>query len=247
MAPELGAFLVCDGMGGAAAGEVASRLAANNFLRSLQGTQPRAGEDVAPQARLHHAALAANSAIHRYAHGRPALEGMGTTLVSLLFHPAPPHDRRAQPRASRIATPPDLFLLNVGDSRCYRRRAGTTLQLTTDHTFVEEQVRAGQITPAQAASSPMRNYITRAVGPSPTVEPEIDVHRSEPGDLYLLCSDGLTRELDVDSLGAVLGDALPEGPPTAPELEHAAHALVAAANDRGGHDNITVLLVSCPE
>ncbi len=251
-APELGAFLVCDGMGGAAAGELASQLAAQAFLASLRTTlsrlaRPDNAPSATPQARLHDAVQAANHAVHNRSRQQPELEGMGTTLIGLLFLPPPTHDRRARPRPSRFQTPPDLYLVNVGDSRCYRRRAGTLLQLSTDHSFVEDQVRAGHITPEQAARSPMRNYITRAVGPSPNIEADVEAHRTQPGDLYLLCSDGLTRELDDSTLGALLDRDLPTGSPSATNLERAAQALVQAANEHGGYDNITVLLIACPE
>lgn len=245
--PELGTFVVCDGMGGAAAGEVASRLAAQSLIDHL--AQPVAAT-VRPQTRLHSAVLAANTAVHQYAREHPEMTGMGTTLVALLHVAAPTKDRRAVPRSTRpqrFTTPPSLFLANVGDSRCYRWRGGTLSQLSMDHSFVDAQLRAGQITPEEAASSPMRNFITRAIGPADHIEPDIDSVRAEPGDVYLLASDGLTRELDNDAIAAVLERDLGTEPLTQQRLDDAAHALIAAANEQGGRDNITVLLLGMVE
>lgn len=241
--PELGTFVVCDGMGGAAAGEIASRLAAQTLIDHL--AQP-ASPIVRPQTRLHSAVLAANSAVHRHARENPQLSGMGTTMVALLHVPAPTRDRRAVPRGTkpqRFVTPPSLFLANVGDSRCYRWRGGVLSQLSIDHSFVDAQLRAGEITAEEAASSPMRNFITRAIGPQDHIEPDIDSVRTEPGDLFLLASDGLTRELDNEEIAAILEQELPPGVPRQGELDGAARALTAAANERGGRDNITVLLL----
>ncbi len=248
LSPELGAFVVCDGMGGAAGGEIASQLAAAAFLQHLEVTaeaSPQAGD---PNARLIAAALAANQAVYQRSLNDPALTGMGTTLVALLHVLPPARDRRRLPRTPRprFLTPPDLFLLNVGDSRCYRRRAGHLLQLSSDHSFVQEQVRAGQITSEQATTSPMRNYITRAIGPSPGVEPDVESHRTRPGDLLLLCTDGLTRELRLESIADVLNRTLPSGVPTTADLDRTSQALIDAANREGGHDNVTVLLVAFP-
>ena len=243
ISPEIGAFVVCDGMGGAAAGEVASRLAATTFLDHL-GAPPPA--NTRPQTRLQTAILAANSVVHKRSLDAPDHAGMGTTLVALLYIPPPLKDRRAVPRTPkpRFVTPPDLFLANVGDSRCYRLRAGALQQLSHDHSFVEEQLKAGQITADQAAVSPMRNYITRAVGPHTRIQPDTDSYRTKPGDVYLLCTDGLTRELDDDALAAILRRELPARPPAQSELDQACAALIHAANDHGGRDNITVLLVA---
>jgi protein phosphatase len=152
---------------------------------------------------------------------------MGTTLVALL---APAEDAGS------------LWLAHVGDSRCYRLRRGHLQQLTDDHSLVEEQLRAGQITPAQAARSPMRNLITRAIGSEAPVEAEIQRHSVRPGDLYLLASDGLTHDVADSEIESILA-AIP-GPPTWPALAEACEALIAAANRNGGHDNITVLLAA---
>jgi len=148
---------------------------------------------------------------------------MGTTLVALLW--------------DSVDT---LWLTHIGDSRCYRLRRGALQLLTEDHSLVEEQIRAGVLSRTQAAASPIRNIITRAIGSQPSVEPEIAAHASEPGDLYLLTSDGLTRELTDAQIAAILAHA------AGPTLESACQALIDAANKSGGRDNITVLLVACP-
>jgi serine/threonine protein phosphatase PrpC len=243
--PEHGAFVVCDGMGGAAGGEVASHLATEAFLNSLAharrippkadapsqtaspsevGNPPHPANH--PHTRLQQAICAANHAVFQRAQRSRTLHGMGTTLVSLLWDDAPAGST--------------LWLAHVGDSRCYLFRRGTLQQLTRDHSLVEEQVRAGLLSRAQAACSPIRNIITRAIGSQPSVEPDIASHTPEPGDLYLLASDGLTRELDDDEIAHILADA------TGPALEPACQALIDAANKKGGHDNITALLISCP-
>jgi protein phosphatase len=233
--PEHGAFVVCDGMGGAAGGEVASHLATEAFLNSLTHARrippksaspaPLNGGNL-PNTRLQQAVCAANHAVFQRAQRSRTLRGMGTTLVSLLWDDAP--------------ASPTLWLAHVGDSRCYRFRRGVLQQLTRDHSLVEEQVCAGLITRAQAEQSPIRNIITRAIGSQPTVEPDIAAHPPEPGDLYLLASDGLTRELNDTQIALILAHA------SGPALEPACQALIDAANKNGGHDNITVLLVACP-
>ncbi|HZY61223.1 MAG TPA: PP2C family serine/threonine-protein phosphatase [Edaphobacter sp.] len=225
--PEAGAFVVCDGMGGAAAGEVASRLAADSFLNYISGQNGNAA--VVPQRMLAAAIDAANNAVYRYSRQSAKLEGMGTTLVALV---AP----------VRQAKPDMVWLAHVGDSRGYRLRGGHLEQLTPDHTFVAEQLRAGQITSEQAANSPMRNMLTRAVGTRPVVEAEITEHDAIPGDLYLLASDGLTHELTDDAIEAIL--AAVATPFTQAALAQGCEALIAAANQNGGRDNITVLLAA---
>lgn len=236
--PGSGVFVVCDGMGGAAGGEVASHLAAEIFLTCLSQPELQAVQEQArDRARVQVAVEAANRAIFQQAQHTPQLAGMGTTLVGLFHHPVP----AAEPAAGSSGSP-SLWLVHVGDSRCYRWRHRRLERLTRDHSLVEEQVRAGQITAAQAVESPMRNFITRAVGSQARVEPEIHGYCPQQGDLYLLASDGLTRELSDEEIGSIL-EGIP-GEITQPALYAACRALVDAANEKGGGDNITVLLVA---
>ena len=249
---EVQAFVVCDGMGGAAAGEVASHLAASTFLAHL--TSPLAGHPLPlrPRTRLEAAIQAANSRVFSSSRQSAQLHGMGTTLVGLLYVPpsspaAHNNGHRAKsppaPPARQDASPP-LWLVNVGDSRCYLFRDRTLAQLTLDHSFVEEQLRAGQITAIQAATSPMRNLITRAIGSSSAVEPDIQAHCPYPGDIYLLASDGLTRDLTLEQIEQTLR-TLPR-PVSEADLNQACRTLIEQANAHGGNDNITVLLVAFP-
>jgi PPM family protein phosphatase len=246
-APELGAFVVCDGMGGAAAGEIASHLAADTFLAHLAPAALGKAQSAKPQIRLNAAIQAANHAVYQQSHESPELAGMGTTLVALLHAPivngaSSPRRSATNHTNSRASDPPTLWLGHVGDSRCYRRRRGQLEQLTSDHSLVEEQLRAGQITAEQAAESPMRNLITRAIGSQPTVEVDIQSHRPQPNDLYLLASDGLTHEVTDEEISEILA-AIPV-PRTANSVTRACEALITAANRNGGNDNITVLLVA---
>ncbi|HUD23471.1 MAG TPA: PP2C family serine/threonine-protein phosphatase [Acidobacteriaceae bacterium] len=265
--PELGAFVVCDGMGGAAGGEVASQLATEAFLNylahpSCPPVDPAAAKAVLPRVsrepinvaqpgaakqarvRLAEAIQVANHAVFRHSCVVPSLHGMGTTLVALLWEESPPSST--------------LWIGHVGDSRCYRLRSGTLQLLTEDHSLVEEEVRAGLLTRVQAAASPMRNIITRAIGTQPTVEPEITACATQPGDLYLLASDGLSRELDESTIKRVITRSASLAAPASTNrnsvepgfavqsaLDTACQALVDAANSNGGHDNITVLLAAC--
>ncbi len=210
---EHGFSVVCDGMGGAAAGEVASSLAVDEWMRVLTGRD--AAHALRDEAAL--AVTAANTAIFQRACHSRNLSGMRTTLVAL------------------GAENGHGWMVNVGDSRGYRMRAGRLEQITLDHSLVEEQVRMGRMTRQQAEHSPFKNVITRALGTQNVVTPDFFELETEPGDFYLLCSDGLTRELANTQIEAILQLALP--------LEALCARLVEAANKAGGHDNITCLLV----
>jgi serine/threonine protein phosphatase PrpC len=224
--PSAGAFVVCDGMGGAAAGEIASRLAADTFLGHLTvdpRAESQASRTASPGARLQSAIEAANDAVFRQARHSRQLRGMGTTLVALLVEPK---------GAS-------LTIAHVGDSRCYLLRGDRLHLLTRDHSLVEEQMRSGEITPQQAAVSPVRNIITRAVGSSETVEADLQHVDTRPGDLFLLASDGLNRELTDAKIATTLRRSTTRNP----DLKPTCQALIDQANDAGGGDNVTVLLL----
>jgi PPM family protein phosphatase len=223
---EDGLYVVCDGMGGGAAGEVASSLAVDAFLTQLQQNhfeQHPPGNEVTEALRL--AIQHANGLVLRRSRLSPEFRGMGTTLVALWL------------RSAQIdgATQRAAWVAHAGDSRCYRYRDGALSVLTTDHSLVEQQVRMGQLTPEEAEQSAMRHVITRAVGVEPRIEPEIAVTDAPAGDLFLLCSDGLTTELTDARIAAVLHGET--------QVEDACRALVAEARSRGGRDNITCVLV----
>jgi protein phosphatase len=232
---EHGVYLVCDGMGGAAAGEIASSLAVEEVLRHITGRRESANGDSAhndavqiPQIAQEAVALA-NEAIHSRGQRNQHLTGMGTTLVGLLAG-APEEDRR-------------VWIFHVGDSRCYRLRQGSFQQCTNDHSFVEEQIRMGRMTREEAARSPWRNVITRVLGTQPSVTPDVFETEVEPGDLFLLCSDGLTHEISDQEIQSVLTRAISEAGPESVPLEDLCCRLIQAANKAGGRDNITCILV----
>ncbi|NYF88620.1 protein phosphatase 2C domain-containing protein [Tunturiibacter empetritectus] len=253
-APEIGAFVVCDGMGGAAAGEVASNLAADTFLANLSSPPGGPETSLTPETRMNAAIQAANHAVYQQSRQQRQYNGMGTTLVALLHAPVVKSESKGEngkaatrrsPAShlnSRVTDPPTLWLGHVGDSRCYRQRRGKLEQLTIDHSLIEEQLRAGQITLDQAAHSPMRNLITRAIGSQATVQPEIQSHRPQANDVYLLASDGLTHEVTDEEIAEIL-TAIPR-PQTVAALTKACEDLITTANRNGGNDNITVLLVA---
>jgi PPM family protein phosphatase len=212
---EDGAYLVCDGMGGAAAGEIASSIAVEEAMRSL--TARLSDESSSVRMAAEEAVNDANEAIFSRAQRNPRLSGMGTTLVGLLVR-----ERR-------------VWVVNVGDSRCYRLRGRRLEQLTHDHSWVDEQVRMGLMSASEAQHSQFRNVITRALGTQSSVAADIEELESEPGDLFMLCSDGLTRELNDSLIESLLSLDLP--------VEELCARLVNAAKRAGGHDNITCVLV----
>lgn len=211
--------VLADGMGGYNAGEVASNMA-TSFIHTELGRWLREASAQATDSEVRRAMDIcvdnANRAIFNAANSNPQYAGMGTTLVVGVF------------RDSR------LLMGHVGDSRAYRLRASRLVQITHDHSLLQEQIDSGLITQEQAAFSSNKNLVTRAVGVEDTVLLETHLHDVLPGDTYLLCSDGLSDMLDDESIAQLMlaCDTLPE----------AAHALVEAANDAGGKDNISVVL-----
>jgi protein phosphatase len=202
-------FVVADGMGGAQAGEVASKAAVESFAGELPPAPP---ERV-----LEETIEGANRTIHRLALEDPSLAGMGTTTTAAIV------DLEAE----------QVAIGHVGDSRAYRFRDGRFEQLTRDHSLVEEMRRKGQITDAQAEDHPQRSIITRALGPEPEVQVDVQTVPALDGDVFLICSDGLTTMLDDEAIGRILARAT--------SLDAAVRALVDEANRAGGRDNITVL------
>jgi protein phosphatase len=212
--------VLADGMGGYNAGEVASSMA-TSFIQTELGRWLREASSQASDAEVRRAMDIcvdnANRAIFNAANSYPQYAGMGTTLVVAVF------------RDDRV------LLGHVGDSRCYRLRGGRLQQITRDHSLLQEQIDAGLITPEQAAFSANKNLVTRAVGVEDTVLLETHQHEVMPGDLYLMCSDGLSDMLDDAGIAQVLQ--------AHDSLETSSRALIDAANDAGGKDNISVILV----
>jgi PPM family protein phosphatase len=202
-------FAVADGMGGARAGEVASAIAADAFEGASE-------EGEAAEAQLARILREANRRIYDLAVTDESRRGMGTTLTAAKVHGG------------------EVSLGHVGDSRAYRMRDGELDQITRDHSLVAELERSGQITPEAAEHHPQRSIITRALGPEPDVEVDTYTLSGREGDLFLLCSDGLTSMIPDGEVAAILR--------TSATLDDAADALITAANQSGGKDNITVVL-----
>jgi PPM family protein phosphatase len=217
-----GIAVLADGMGGYNAGEVASQMATTQIATELsRWLQEQPAEPEVEQIRraLDTCVDEANRAIFNAAVTNPGYAGMGTTLVVAVF-------------GSR-----HVVLGHVGDSRCYRLRAGRLQQLTRDHSLLQEQLDAGLITPEQALFATHKNLVTRAVGVEDAVMVEITAHEVQAGDLYLMCSDGLTDMLDDNEISFIVQGQT--------SLEAASLALIAAANQAGGRDNISVILARC--
>ncbi len=203
-------FVVADGMGGAQAGEVASEIAVRQFEGGLpDGQEP--GEALASLIQ------AANARIHEQARSDAQHAGMGTTTTAAYL------------------TGDTVVVAHVGDSRCYLLRGGDLIRLTRDHSLVGELVARGKLTEEQAESHPQRSVITRALGPEAKVEVDVEAFPARPGDVFLLCSDGLTSMVHEPQLKELLSDR--DRP-----LEQTGRTLIAAANEAGGRDNITVIL-----
>ncbi len=224
-APELHLFVLSDGMGGLACGELASRLAVETIVtksRSGDLEPPAFGQGAgtgvsAESNRLGSAIRAANEAVHRAAQSSGTGQPMGATVVAVRF------------------TGERMSVANVGDSRAYRLRAGQLEQLTRDHSFVAEQVRQGRMTEQEAGNSGLQNVLVRALGVGPDVEVDVSEELVLEDDTVLLCSDGLTRELTDAQIAAVLGECA--------EAQEAADRLVDLAKQAGGGDNITAIVL----
>jgi serine/threonine protein phosphatase PrpC len=201
-------FVVADGMGGAQAGEVASEMAVASFERGLPDGPPAEG--------LVEVIEAANRAIHDRSRSDAEHAGMGTTVTAA------------------YAGEDEVTIGHVGDSRAYVLRDGELIRLTRDHSLVGELVARGKLTEEQAEAHPQRSVITRALGPEPQVQVDVDAFPARDGDVFLLCSDGLTGMVPEPRVKHLLE--------AEPSLEAAGRALIAAANDAGGRDNITVVL-----
>lgn len=215
-----GLCLLADGMGGYNAGEVASAMAVTFLRQELTAWLSQAGNRVFGRElrrKMEACVSQVNHLILSAACSNPDQAGMGTTLVAGVFMDS------------------WLMLGHIGDSRCYRLRGQVLEQITKDHSLLQEQVDAGLVTAEQALTSPHRNLITRALGVEDAVQVEINEHRIERGDLYLMCSDGLS-----DMVRDTVIEAIVNAPGT---LRQKAAALVREANVSGGRDNISVLLV----
>jgi protein phosphatase len=207
-------FVVADGMGGAQAGEVASHMAVESFKGGLSDRSD-------PQASLAELVRRANAAINERSRQDAHHAGMGTTITAV------------------YVGEDDVSIAHVGDSRAYCLRDGELMRLTDDHSLVDELIRQGRLTPEEAEDHPQRSVITRALGPEASVEVDTSSFRGRAGDVYLICSDGLTTMVDEPSLAEVLS--------AHPHLRDAGESLIAAANEAGGKDNITVVLARLEE
>ena len=221
----LGLYVVADGMGGHVGGECASKLAVKTVEEVVETLQAdpdstlQEGLDIKPgdfKTWLHYAFTVASRRIFEKAAADSSLHGMGTTTVVMLF------------RNNRV------FIGNVGDSRAYRIRKGKIEQMTTDHSLVAEQIRAGIIKPKEAKEHRYKNIITRSVGFQESVEADIEARAAKPGDIYLLCSDGLYNLVQDEEMFDIVKNN---------SLKEAAKRLVDITNSRGGDDNITAVLV----
>jgi protein phosphatase len=223
---DQGLVVLADGMGGYNAGEVASGMATTVLTTELRqlleehapnDVDPQSGQRAAPKM-LRQQIAKANTSIYQASQSQPQYAGMGTTLVVALFYD------------NKVA------VAHIGDSRLYRMRGDEFTQVSKDHSLLQEQIDAGMLTKEQAKHSSNKNLVTRALGIDPAVEPEIHEYDTQPGDIYLLCSDGLSDMVSDEDIGMTL-QAL------GANLNLAVQQLVQMANDNGGRDNVSVILV----
>jgi len=219
---ERGIYLVADGMGGHAAGEVASAIA-REVVGTALAREVDAGVRGEALARQMDASIrAAHAAILAYAARRPAARGLGTTLTCCVVH-----------------ADGEVSVGHIGDSRLYLFRDGALTQLTRDHTWVQGEVEGGRLTPEAARAHPLSHIITRALGADSADLPDLHTHAVAPGDTLLLCTDGLTGKVEDPLLAEILAAPLP--------LAHRVDELIRTANARGGDDNITAVAVTVAE
>lgn len=216
LAEDMALGIVCDGMGGAKAGNVASQLAVETFLETAKAQPPEQWRNE-PEALLHFAAEQANGAVHFRANVDADCRGMGTTMVAALVV----GDR--------------AYILNIGDSRCYLVRPEGITKVTRDHSVVEDLVARGQITPEQARQHPQKNLITRALGAESRLRADLFRQPMSSGDALLLCSDGLSNMVSDQEL---LYEVLHGGP-----AEDCCRRLLDIALSRGAPDNVTAVLL----
>lgn len=224
LAPDLNLFVVADGMGGHAGGEMASGIAVRTVDKTVRENRQIIDPNVHHEGAIQHSPVAkllsdavrrACNAVYAKSQEVRELQGMGTTTTAVLFH---------QNHA---------FIAHVGDSRCYLMRDGRILQLSEDHSLVNEQLKAGLITEAQARQSRFKNIITRSVGVDADVKVDLIAVETKAGDAFLMCSDGLSNLVTDPEINDVVHDNL---------LHRAPEILIDLANSRGGDDNITVVL-----
>jgi serine/threonine protein phosphatase PrpC len=223
--PEAKLFLVADGMGGHAAGEIASRIAADSISEFIlhtaedDGTWPHAYDDHLKRStnRLMAALKVANGRVIEAMRKDARLRGMGTTVVA------------------SIVEGETISVAHVGDSRAYLIRNAQMSRITNDHSWVFEQVQAGMLTEEEAERHPLRNVITRALGGAASVMPDATEVECRSGDFYLLCSDGLTGMVPDDEILRAVVDH--------ENIEDAVQCLIDLANERGGYDNVTAVLI----
>ena len=210
-------LLVCDGMGGAAAGDLAARIAAEAIKQELVGAGPAVAEH--PNESLKSAVVGANGAVLAEAKAHPEARGMGTTCTAA------------------IVLPDRLFVAQIGDSRAYLLRDGRLQPLTRDQTMVDQLLASGALQPDQVATCPYRNVLTQAVGTQSTIDPVTSEARLRRGDRILLCSDGLHRPVPAPEIARILGAAA--------NIDSVTRELIQAALAAGGPDNVTVVVADC--
>ena len=220
-------YIVADGMGGHAAGEVASRIAVETITQFYKNTAENKkntppidvdNENNNAENRLVNSIIQANLKIYEDALDNPEKKGMGTTVVAINF------------------TNDGAYLAHVGDSRIYRYRQGSLEQLTEDHSLLNDHIKMGIITPDEIENYPYKHVIVRALGMQDSVQVDVKSEKPKNGDLYILCSDGLFDEVKDDDILEILNKSLPKG------LSHTCNTLIDTANNNGGKDNITVIL-----